>query len=121
MTNASFFTTECEFQQCHSASGLAGTKAAALWVNAVAACQRGLGYGRSIFDRVITIISREYFHLVARYPADQQLLFVMLMTRGLASAGRICADRVGLMLVLAKSRWYATGDALISYGSLAPE
>jgi len=121
MTNASFIATECEFQQDDSASSPAGAKAAALWIDAVAACHRGLGYGSSVLESVITITSREYFHLVVRYPADQQLLLIMLMTRGLASAGRLCADRVTFLLVLVKSRWYATGDGLIPYGSFASE
>ncbi len=119
MTNASFFTTECEFQPCNSASRLAGAKAEALWVDVVATCHRGLGYSRSLLDTTIKITSREYVHLVVRYPADQQLILVMLVTRGLASGARLFAEQATFLLVLAKSRWYSRTDALIPYGSPA--
>jgi hypothetical protein len=87
----------------------------------VAFCQRGWGQGGSILDTSFRIISREYFHLVVRYPADQQLILVLLVTRGVASAGRACADRAAFLLVLAKSRCYADGDALMPYASLVAE
>jgi hypothetical protein len=92
------------------------TKVFELMMCGIATCHRGLGYGSSILDSVITITSREYFHLIVRYPVDQQLLLVMLITRGFASAGRVCADRAGFLLVVTKSRWYASRDALMSYG-----
>ncbi len=83
------------------------TKLFELMMCGVATCHRGWGFGSSVLDSVITITSREYFHLIVRYPADQQLLLFMLMTRGLASAGRLGADQVAFLLVLAKSGWYA--------------
>ncbi len=63
----------------------------------------------------------EYFHLVVRYPADQQLVLVLLVTRGVTSAGRLCVERAAFLLVLAKARCYAERDVLMPYGSLVAE
>jgi hypothetical protein len=89
------------------------------WImSGVVSCYRGWEAGSSILGSAFSITAREYFHLAARYPADQQLILVILMTRGFAFGGRACAERVAFLLVLAKSRWYVQGDALVSYGSL---
>ena len=81
----------------------------------------GWGCISAQLDNVVALLSREYCHLVVRYPADQQLLLIMLTTRALACAGRACLDRVGFVLALARSQWYATRDGLIPYGNLAAE
>ena len=97
------------------------TKLSKLMMCGVATCHRGLGVGGAVLDNVITVTSREYFHLVVRYPADQQLILVMLMARGLTSAGSACANHVGFLLALAKSRCYVAEDALMPYDSLATD
>ncbi|HEY0256230.1 MAG TPA: GNAT family N-acetyltransferase [Candidatus Methylacidiphilales bacterium] len=115
--------TRCEFRRYDRASRRTRTVVAALWVYAVQGVavgfailsetiaepakrgiellmfgvmtrHRGLGYGASILDNVIKKVSEQYFNLVVRCPEDNQVLLLMLVTRGFISLDRHCHGRV---------------------------
>lgn len=67
----------------------------------VAQVQRGLGYGASILDSIMKVISHHGFSLIVRCPAESPLFFAMLITRGFVAVSRYAQGRVLRYLSLA--------------------